>query len=101
MPSAERLAQNEHLFRDVNERIAGVGSLLGRSTDPVAFVCECAEIDCTEQLVLTLGEYRDLRSHDRCYAVKPGHEVGPQVECVVEQRGQYFVVRKHVDVDPG
>jgi len=98
--SAERLARNEQLFRDVNERIAGVGSLLGPSPDPLAFVCECAEIDCTEQLVLTLDEYRDLRSRDRCYVVKPGHEGGPEVERVVEERGHYLVVRKRVDPDP-
>jgi hypothetical protein len=101
VPSAERLAQNEQLFREVNERIAGVGTLLGDPRDATAFVCECADISCTEKLVLSLDEYRNLRTRDRCYAVKHGHEVGPQVECVLEEHGDYLVVRKRVGPDAG
>ena len=41
-----RMAQNEALFREVNERVEAVAHQLGPEV-PYEFVCECANADCT------------------------------------------------------
>jgi hypothetical protein len=100
VPSAQRLAENEALFREVNERVAELGSIFGSDDGDIAFVCECAMIDCAERLPLTLAEYRRLRERTRCFAVKPGHEVGTEIERVVGEHCEFVVVQKHDDPEP-
>jgi hypothetical protein len=96
-PSLERLARNEALFRQVNETIAELsGTWDDAATADHAFVCECADLDCREQIALTLDEYRHLRSRTDCFAVKPGHEMGPALERVVGRHCEYVIVEKQV-----
>ena len=68
----ERLAQNEAIFREVNERIAGVSETLG--LDTVSAICECATAGCVERFDLSRGEYEGIRSSGDRFAVIPGHE---------------------------
>ena len=99
MTSAERLARNEALFREVNEVIAELSASFADPTGHHPFVCECAYVDCSEQLPLTLAEYQRLRERDNCFAVKPGHEMSPAVEQVIGEHCEYIVVQKLVDPD--
>lgn len=99
MSSLERLARNEALFREVNERIATLGATFEEPSADVAFVCECADVECRDKLTLTLSEYRHLREHSDCFAVKPGHEMQPPLERVVGQHCEYVVVQKLVEPD--
>lgn len=85
-----RLAHNEEVFRAVNEEVSDAHAGEGRS----AFVCECADRECTERVLLTPGEYRSVRADPRRFAVAPGHVV-PDLEEVVEHHGAYDVVEKH------
>ncbi len=91
----QRLARNEALYREVNERVAEVADrfLEVESQTPVSFICECGAVTCTEPIVTTLAEYEAIRSEPTRFAVVPGHEL-PEIETIVERRSGYFVVEK-------
>ena len=93
----ERLAKNEVVFRDVNERIAGMAAEHAqalRDRRDVGFMCECSNVDCTLRLPLTPAEYERVRSDPTQFAVALGHEL-PEIEEVVFVGDAYQVVRKH------
>jgi len=92
-----RLAKNEVVFRDVNERIAGMADEHAqalRDRRDIGFMCECSNADCTLRLPLTLAEYEGVRSDPTQFAVALGHEL-PEIEEVVFVGDDYQVVRKH------
>jgi hypothetical protein len=91
---AERLARNEALFRQVNERVRDVSQAFATlDPTPVDFVCECGRQDCTEPIALRLHEYEAVRAVPTHFFVLPGH-VMPEVEHVVSEHGPYVVVEK-------
>ncbi len=92
MGRAERLARNEALFREVNERLEELGRRTGTADGGLDFVCECADGSCTERIHLSLPEYEEVRSDPTHFAVLPGHEVC--AEHVVADRGRYRIVAK-------
>ncbi len=89
----ERLAANEELFRQVNERIVELTDAWGGELD---LVCECAQAECTQRVVATLREYELVRQSPHHFVVLPGHEV-PDIEDVVDRNDRYLVVEKHVE----
>jgi hypothetical protein len=90
----ERAAQNEALFRSVNEEIERLGQVeLGSSKRFTAFVCECTDGICAERVHLTMAEYEDARSRSRWFVVVPGH-VRQEIEHVVRSTDRYLVVEK-------
>jgi hypothetical protein len=89
----ERLAQNETLFRQVNERLLEVSARLGTADSGPEFVCECSDETCTERIRLSVAEYEQLRSNPRQFVVIAGHEA-VDVERVVSDRGSYRIVEK-------
>jgi hypothetical protein len=89
----ERAARNEAMFRRVNERLEEINQGFQVVTDRAPFVCECASIDCTEQIELTLPEYEAVRRGSAQFVIKPGHLL-PDDERVVERHGEYLVVEK-------
>jgi hypothetical protein len=101
----ERVAKNEILFRQVNERILEIEGDRWR-VDPVDFMCECGNMSCTRVLQMSVVDYERLRSDPARFGVIPGHEL-PDVETVVEKHPHYVVVekagefRQHaIDADP-
>jgi hypothetical protein len=88
----ERLARNEALFREVNERVKEVSA--DPATDRIEFLCECGNADCTASISLGLGEYEELRADPLLFGVKPGHDM-PEVEVVVAEDERFHTVRKH------
>ena len=90
---AERIGRNEALFRKVNDQIEGVNEAFGTITGTMSLLCECGQLECLEQIELTIDEYRELRADPTRFAVKPGHEI-PDVERIVERRPRHFVVAK-------
>ena len=76
----ERVARNETLFREVNERIkqVNVGLATIEATD---FLCECGDESCTEPISLTMNEYEAVRAEPTHFAVVRGHVV-PDIERV-------------------
>jgi hypothetical protein len=92
----ERLAGNEALFREVNERVADVaGQFVDVESDPQSFnfTCECGNATCTEQIAMTLEEYESLRAVPTHFAVVDGHEL-PGIERIVERTPSHLVVEK-------
>ncbi len=87
-----RVALNEALFREVNERLGEIGRSLDGAGD-YEFVCECGDSDCTDRLTLDLDRYEAIRSSATRFVVLPGH-VAPRAERVVAENDGYMVVEK-------
>jgi hypothetical protein len=90
----ERVAKNESLFREANERIKEISdSFAALDPSPVQFVCECGQTGCTEPIMLTLAEYEFVRASPTRFALVPGHEL-PERERVVRRGDGYIAVEK-------
>jgi hypothetical protein len=88
--SLERLAHNQVLFREVNERLR---EMLDESVAVAEFLCECSQADCTETLPLEPSEYERVRSQPNQFVITPGHEI-PEIEEVVWESDSYILLRK-------
>jgi hypothetical protein len=95
----DRVARNEALFRQVNERVREVSEAFA-TLDPssVDFVCECGNEDCADPVTLNLSQYEEVRAEPTWFFVVPGH-VKPKIERVVLERDGYLVVEKLPDED--
>ena len=91
----ERLANNEVLFRDINERIASIAEpqRLPGDDHVYEFLCECSNIACDLRLPLTLAAYEDVRKDPTRFLVAPGHEM-PEIEIILMRAEGYQVVVK-------
>jgi hypothetical protein len=89
----KRLALNEALFRDVNDRIREISDTFERKDETYDFVCECSDPACTQRVVLTLAEYERVRSDPTRFVVAKGHAL-PEVESVVARARDHVVVEK-------
>jgi hypothetical protein len=93
---AKRVAQNETLVREVNERVEEVASSFANHDEedrPIGFVCECGRSDCTEPIEITRAKYDSVRSNPLRFFVLHGHE-DESVERVVERTERFLVVVK-------
>src|SRR5581483_2357689 len=70
-----RLAQNETLFRSVNERIEQAAKAGGVDEHVFRFLCECSNVDCNLQVPLTVPEYEMVREDPTQFVVAPGHDL--------------------------
>jgi hypothetical protein len=91
--NAERVARNEAVFREANDRIEG-SARDNDFTGLVPFICECAEVDCTEIIQLSLAQYEEVRSHPRRFAVAPGHEDDEPSSRLVSEHERFAIVEK-------
>jgi len=89
----ERIALNEAVFREVNERIESLAQSFDLGTQPLDLVCECGDASCVDRIHMTHAEYEQLRSDSYQFAIAPGHDI-PDVETVVARGNGYHVVRK-------
>lgn len=92
----KRLAQNETLFRSVNERIEEAAGSLGDDEHEFEFFCECSNTDCTLLLPMTVSQYESVRANPKQFIVALGHEL-PEIEMVVVRERNYQVVTKRGD----
>ena len=92
--SAERLARNQTLFREANER-------LNAHQSNVTFrelVCECSDKTCTKTLLVWPREYEAVRSVPNRFMVARGHEIR-EIERVVFDNDRFLVVEKTVETE--
>jgi hypothetical protein len=91
---AIQAAEEQSLFRKVNERVWAISNSLDAMQD-VKFLCECPRRDCTERVSMSLTAYEGLRRVPTHFAVFPdmGH-VFPDVERIIAKREGYFVLEK-------
>jgi hypothetical protein len=97
----QRLAKNEALLREVNDRIHEVGERLHVLPDDelLDFRCECGRPACETVLSMTPSEYEHVRADNDRFAVLPGHEE-EHIERVVERTDRYVVVDKKPEAEP-
>ena len=92
--SLERLARNQALFREVNERVEKIAG----DNNAVEFVCERSNTECIESVELTLAAYERIRSTSTWFVIKRDHDI-PQIERIVSRDDGYVVVEKLVAQD--
>jgi hypothetical protein len=90
-----RAAQNQLLFRSVNDRILELGEKLGGAAGPreLDFACECADETCVERITLTASEFGEIEEDVNRFIVLHGHE-RDEVEDVVAEQDAYLIVAK-------
>jgi hypothetical protein len=89
-----RFAENEALYRSVNERIESITNAVVTDRDEtMQVICECGFFDCTEMIRVTIAEYERVRADPTLFIVVPGHETR-EVETVAEEHESYSLVRK-------
>jgi hypothetical protein len=91
-----KIGENEALYRAINEKIEDLNAAFGTVTETMAVVCECGQLECTEQIELDVPTYERVRSDPTHFVVLPGHEI-PDVESIVEEHESFHIIRK----DPG
>jgi hypothetical protein len=89
----KRTATNEALFREVNERLEDRVQVAVGDHAPFAALCECADPECTERIMLTPAEYEEAHADPTQFVVLDGH-VAEDVEDVVFRNDRFVVVRK-------
>jgi len=89
-----RLGLNEAVFREVNDRIAGLAKLfrLGKPA-PLDLVCECRDALCIQRIVMLSNDYKALRAEATHFALYPGH-ADLEIERVVSAHEGYEIVAK-------
>ncbi|MEJ7568671.1 MAG: hypothetical protein WKF41_10440 [Gaiellaceae bacterium] len=86
----KRMAENEALFREVNERVQDAAEHGGGD---YAYFCECANVDCTFRIILSPAAYEAIRGDPKQFLVLPNHYT-PEVEDLVAAHGTHWIVRK-------
>jgi hypothetical protein len=89
----ERLARNEAMFREINERLESRIQTFADGKAELTILCECVDPDCTDRIRLAPDVYAAVRTDGRRFIVRPGHE-RLDIEEVVEQNDEYEVIRK-------
>lgn len=91
---AERIARNEAIFRTANEQIAGSAADFGID-DFVPLICECADRDCSDVVLLSTAQYESVRANPRHFFSVPGHQsAAAGVGRVVERHAHFVVYEK-------
>jgi hypothetical protein len=94
--SVERLARNQALFREVNERLLEFTE--GFQNGSMEFVCECSNEDCTQTVTMNCEEYESVRAHSTFFVVSSGHEI-LEVENIVDRCNGWTIVQKIAESD--
>jgi hypothetical protein len=90
-----RAAINENTFREINEQLVAAVALDADDDELHDVVCECARVDCTELVTVTVAEYDEVRESGERFIVAPAAEhVAPEHERIVERRDRYWIVEK-------
>jgi hypothetical protein len=90
MQDIDAIVRSELLFREVNERIFEIGANDG---DELEVLCECGDELCISTLVITVRNYKRIRSESNRFVLCHGHELA-DLERVVERTPEYLVVEK-------
>jgi hypothetical protein len=88
-----RAAENQLVFRAVNERIKELGEQVLDAVSEIDFACECHDMDCHRPIAMTIEEFEAIDRADNRFIVCRGHE-DLDVEDVVGERDGYLIVAK-------
>jgi hypothetical protein len=87
---ARRVAENEILFRQVNEHVVAGGR---RPAENFEILCECADTGCMEHVRVTTESYELARGQPTDFLLRPGH-ADPEFETIIESHEEFVLVRK-------
>ena len=87
---AQRVAENEILFRQVNEHVVAGGR---RPAENFEILCECADASCMDHVRVTTEWYERARGQATDFLLKPGHVI-PEFETVIASHDDFVLVRK-------
>jgi hypothetical protein len=88
-----RREQNQKRFRKANERFHDAVEGDVRESQPLPFLCECADDDCLGNVNVTLSQWEAVAAKPSHYLMKPGHQRSDGEE-VVDSVGEYDVALK-------
>lgn len=88
-----RAAQNELVFRSVNEQIVKMTERFRAQLSDIDIVCECSDGSCAGTIRLSVDAFAAVERVAGTFLVLPGHEQ-PEIEEVVARKEQYVLVRK-------
>ena len=86
--SRKRLERYQALLREVNDGLRD-----GASPDVAIFVCECGDEGCLSTVVLSLEEYKRIRSNSTWFVLTPGHVI-PEIARVISEDNGFVVVER-------
>lgn len=106
--SERRMAENEFVFREFNERVKkgfdelkrvskeeGQIQSLSDYDSPMQFFCECSDENCRKRIKLKPSLYNKLHERRDHFVIICGHDI-KSIEKVVEMKPNYWVVEKFV-----
>ena len=99
MDPQDRIARNEAVFREVNERVqaledsTSLRDIVDDQIELIEFFCECGDLACMVKIPLRKREYEEVRAHPTRFFVAAGHEI-PTVERIVSTTDRFLVVEK-------
>jgi hypothetical protein len=93
----EKLARNQALFREINERIRSLSAEFASSRErQLDLICECSDDRCANPIKVGIEDYERVRASARRFLVFPRHDI-PQIERIVDRGNGYEVVEKFGD----
>jgi hypothetical protein len=91
-------AQDQALWREVNERLKDLNEAFEHVARDSEFLCECPNRNCMEHIVMSVDEYERVRRVPTHFIVLPGDaHLFSDIERVVEEHRGYVVVEKFGD----
>lgn len=91
----KRIGKNEAAFKAFNQARAKE-----QPSSILELVCECGDMNCTDEIEIEAAQYHPVRSHPTRFLVLPGHEIA-EAENIVERGPEYFVVEKRGPAEEG
>jgi hypothetical protein len=87
-----RHEENQKLFRRGNESLHDAAVAAGYETEPVPFLCECADEYCLGRVELTPSQWEVVSAAPNHYVMIAGHQ--RETEKVVGSIREYEIARK-------
>lgn len=110
--SERRLAENELIFRQANQKVSQSFAHLKSSVEEgkdgdwlpdleatIHFFCECSDEKCRQRIKLKQSKYEELHQNGSQFVLLPGHN-HPKVERVMQSTDDYIVVEKYIAPPP-
>lgn len=93
---AREAALEQLRFRTANERLRRVvATYRFEPEDRAPFICECADPDCFEVVMVSVEEYDRVRANPSWFVLVAGHEGDEETqERVLEAEHGYVIVEK-------
>ena len=95
--SRERLARNQVIFREVNQRLREMLDAVPSGMGD--YLCECSDVGCSETIELDTTEYEAIRSMPNVFLIVPGHERLEVERVLVDDNERFMLVEKTRLVD--